>query len=227
MLRVTARKKLVLEQGGDVKLAARRYVLFRTCPTYFCTFPLSTLRLLLRPVPLHLGQPLHVDGRLLALVLGRQALQQLDGVRQVVVDRLARRLEVDATDLGERRGGVGRALLQRFQRDEAGRGLGHVSALRCRRRRLRKSSRPRVLRTSSGRTQARRAICTPQRRRSSAVDRMRVGRDDQRHAALAREPRVRVVEIQTLGLAVDLHRHAALAGGSDDRGHVHRVPARA
>src|SRR4029450_2905748 len=71
----------------------------------------STFRLsLLRPVPLHLRQPLHVDGRLLAFVLSRQALEQLDGVRQIVIDRLPCCLEVDATDLGERCGGIGRAL---------------------------------------------------------------------------------------------------------------------
>src|SRR6188508_90992 len=51
--------------------------------------------------------------------------------------------------------------------------------------------------------------------------RMRIGRDDQRYAAVAGQPRVGVAEIETLRLAVDFHRHAALPGGSDNRRHVH------
>src|SRR6188508_1321653 len=52
-------------------------------------------------------------------------------------------------------------------------------------------------------------------------DRVRVSGNDQRHAAVARQPRMRVAEIETLGLAIDLHGDAAFPRGGDDGGHVH------
>ena len=64
------------------------------------------------PFALHLGESLHIDRRLFPLLLARQRLEQLDGVREIVVDRLARRREVDLPDLGECRFGSGGAVLE-------------------------------------------------------------------------------------------------------------------
>jgi hypothetical protein len=73
---------------------------------------LAASGLLLRPVPLHLGESLHIDGRLLALVLVWQPFEQLDRMREIMIDRVPRRLEVDAADLGERGRGVGWPLFE-------------------------------------------------------------------------------------------------------------------
>src|SRR5688572_8286386 len=80
-----------------------------------------------RPFALHLGDAFHVDGRLLPFLLGRQRLQQRNGVCEIVVDGLPGRGEVDLPDLGQRRRRVGCSAFQRRQRDEAGWSLGHRS----------------------------------------------------------------------------------------------------
>src|SRR5690348_14323987 len=58
------------------------------------------------PVAAHLRQTFHVDAGLLALLFGLQRLQQIDRVRQVIRDRLTRRVEVNASNLGECRWGI-------------------------------------------------------------------------------------------------------------------------
>src|SRR5258705_13983537 len=80
------------------------------------------------PLAPHLGEPVHVDRRLLAFVLGGKALQQLDRVGDVVLDGALGGLEIDLANLGERRpGGLG-ALLDRLQRHEPERLIGHRPA---------------------------------------------------------------------------------------------------
>src|SRR5262245_64548189 len=77
----------------------------------FSTFSTSST-FAARPVFSHLGNPLHVDRRALALLFGGQGFEQLDRVNEVVLDRLPRGLEVDAADLGNRRLRIWRTLLQ-------------------------------------------------------------------------------------------------------------------
>src|SRR5690348_12853971 len=79
-----------------------------------------------RPVLAHLRNAFHVDGRLLAILFGRQRLQEIDRMVEIVLDRLARGVEVDVPQLRERRFGIRRTLLQRFQRDEARRLLRRI-----------------------------------------------------------------------------------------------------
>src|SRR5688500_15149596 len=68
------------------------------------------------PLATHLREPLHIDRRLLAFLFRRQPLEQLDGMREVVLDRAPRRLEIDAADLREGRGRIRRRARDRFQR---------------------------------------------------------------------------------------------------------------
>ena len=156
ILRITARKKVVIDRrsgklqqwrveqvqprsGARESRAAgvlqtyvcRAYVdaiYLRLLLTFSTSFPFPSSRL---PLALHLAQALHVHRGLLALLLGRQALQQLDRVSEVVLDRSPRRLEVDPPDLGERRVRVGRSLFERLQRDEPENRLVHVTISGC------------------------------------------------------------------------------------------------
>ena len=81
-----------------------------------------------------------------------------------------------------------------------------------RRSAARNSSTGRVLRTSSGSSQARRATATPQRSMPERRRRMRVGIDHELDAAIARQPGVVLVEVEAIDLAVDLERHAGGGG---------------
>jgi hypothetical protein len=85
---------------------------FPTSNLFTCTFSTFSTS---HPVPLHLGQSFHEDVRLRARRFVRQRLDQFDGVGEVVLDRLARRLEVDPADLVECRRGVWRALRDRTE----------------------------------------------------------------------------------------------------------------
>jgi hypothetical protein len=52
---------------------------------------------------------------------------------------------------------------------------------------------------------------------------MGVGADHQLHARLSRHRDVQVVQVEALGLGVDLEQHAVVAGRRDDLGHVHGI----
>ena len=99
VLRITARQKIVLEQIAAYGLPA-------VAPSSFHFFHFSTFPFLLPPFPRHLGQPFHVDVRFRAQILVGDRLDELDGVGEIVVDRLLRRLEVDLADLGNRGSGI-------------------------------------------------------------------------------------------------------------------------
>src|SRR6185295_2066585 len=84
------------------------------------------------PLRPHLCEPVHVDGRALALFFAAHRLEQIERFCQVLLNRLARRLIVETFDLG--------VLLVGGQHPQR----CHV---RFRRRLLRNSSNGRVLRT--------------------------------------------------------------------------------
>jgi transcriptional regulator with XRE-family HTH domain len=67
------------------------------------TLPPSSSLSPLRP---HLRQPVHVDGGLLALVVGSHRLEQLDRAGEIALDRGLRRLEIEPLDLVEGRHGM-------------------------------------------------------------------------------------------------------------------------
>src|SRR5262245_45829823 len=53
------------------------------------------------PVLVHLREPFHEDRRALALFLAVHRLQETEGLLEVLLNRLAGRLEVEATNLGQ------------------------------------------------------------------------------------------------------------------------------
>src|SRR5688572_18376039 len=86
------------------------------------TFPLA-------PFTSHLRQTIHVDSRALAVLFRRQRLEQFDGVRQVVLNGLPGRFEVDPANFGQRTLRVWFSLPQRLQRDESLVVVGHAASL--------------------------------------------------------------------------------------------------
>src|SRR5262245_22422775 len=101
-----------------------------------------------RPVRAHLRQPLHVHRRALALFFGVHRLQQIERLREIVLNRLLRGREVQPPDFGE--------LVIRAEHLQFG------AHRRFRRSRERNASNGRVFSTSSRWSQARRAMMTPQ-----------------------------------------------------------------
>src|SRR5678815_3330071 len=117
-----------------------------------------------------LREPLHVHRGFIPFLFAREALQQLDRVDNIVLNRALGRLEVNPTDFGDRRLRIGRPLLDRPKRDEAERFISHCrSALRFLRNNPRISYTGRVLSTASGGSHARRATWMPHRMLPSAI----------------------------------------------------------
>src|SRR5436190_10694166 len=128
--------------------------------------------LLFGPSPLgpHLGEPLHVNGSFVAFVLGRQALQQLYRVNDIVLNRALRGLEINVPDFGQHSLCIRRRrpLSDRFQRYEA-EWFVRQPVLLFLRKSARMSLSSRVFKTASGVSQARRATWMPHRTFPSAM----------------------------------------------------------